>query len=179
MLLLLSASAGVGAARTERAEISFEGRTYQYTFVALLDGPSAPIHAVVTDYANMRQINDDILESRVLARYDNGELKRLLKLRHCILVFCFDMDFVERVHEAPGHIITTIVADESTFEDGVAAWQIEVVDATHTRVSVSARQTPRFWIPPVIGPLILKRVFLQEVAETCRNIERIAQGRSP
>ena len=174
-LLCLSAGAAVAAAETERADINFSGRSYQYTFVTRLDGSSAAIHAVVTDYANLRQINDDIVASRVLARYPNGELKRQLKLRHCILLFCFDMDFVERVQEAPGHIITTIVPEESTFEDGIAAWQIEAIDATHTRVSVNARQTPRFWIPPVIGPLILKQVFLAEIAETCANIERLAR----
>ena len=161
------------AADTERAEISFEGRTYQYTFIARLKGDARAVHAVVTDFDHMKRINDDIVESRVLHRYDNGELKRLLKLRHCILVFCFDMDFVERVQESPGHLTTTMVAEESTFLDGTASWQIEALEGGYTRVSVSARQTPRFWIPPVLGPIILKRVFMREVAETCANIERI------
>ena len=88
----------------------------------------------------------------------------------------FDLDFVERVHESADDIVTTIIPAESTFTDGVARWHIETVDPNHTRVSVSAEQTPRFWIPPVIGPMMLKRVFLAEVAETCANIERIAQA---
>lgn len=164
------------AAETERAEISFQGRTYQYTFVAIVKANAEDVHRVVTDFDHMKRVNDDIVESRVLHRYANGELKRLLKLRHCILVFCFDMDFVERVHESPGHLTTTMVPEESTFVDGTASWQIEALDASHTRVSVSARQTPRFWIPPVLGPIILKKVFMREVAETCANIERIANG---
>ena len=134
------------------------------------------MHAVVTDFEHMKRVNDDIVESRVLTRYENGELKRLLKLRHCILLFCFDMDFVERVRESPGHITTTIVPEESTFVDGTANWQIEALDDGHTRISVSARQTPRFWIPPVLGPIVLKRVFMSEVAETCANIERIVNA---
>ena len=166
----------LAAAETERAEISFEGRTYQYIFIARMRGDINAVHAVVTDYDHMQRINDDIVESRVLARYDNGELKRLLRLRHCILVFCFDMDFVERVRESPGHIITIVVPEESTFLDGTANWQLQALDGGYTRISVSARQTPRFWIPPVLGPMILKRVFMQEVAETCANIERIVNA---
>lgn len=166
----------LAAAETERAEISFEGRTYQYIFIARMKGDINAVHAVVTDYDHMQRINDDIVESRVLARYDNGELKRLLRLRHCILVFCFDMDFVERVRESPGHIITIVVPEESTFLDGTANWQLQALDGGYTRISVSARQTPRFWIPPVLGPMILKRVFMQEVAETCANIERIVNA---
>jgi hypothetical protein len=176
LLLLCLPGLAVHGAETERAEISFEGRTYQYTFIARLKGDSNAVHAVVTDFEHMQRINDDIVESRVLQRYQSGELKRLLKLRHCILMFCFDMDFVERVHESPGHITTVMVPEESTFSDGTASWQIEAVDKDHTRVSVSARQTPRFWIPPVLGPIILKRVFMSEVAETCANIERIVNA---
>ncbi len=175
-LIMLLLCQPLEAADTERAEISFQGRTYQYTFIARVKGSAQEVHAVVTDFDNMKRINDDIVESRVLHRYDNGELKRLLKLRHCILVFCFDMDFVERVREAPGHVTTTMVPEESTFLDGTASWQIEALDAAHTRISVSARQTPRFWIPPVLGPLILKKVFMSEVAETCANIERIVNA---
>lgn len=166
----------VEAAVTERAEISFEGRTYQYTFIARLKGDVDAVRAIVTDFDNMKRINDDIVESRVLHRYDDGDLKRLLKLRHCILLFCFDMDFVERVHASAGHITTTMVPEESTFSDGTANWQIEALADGYTRVSVSARQTPRFWIPPVLGPIVLKRVFMKEVAETCANIERIVNA---
>ena len=178
LLAILAAQCCVSlaAAETERAEISFEGHTYQYVFIARMKGDIDAVHAVVTDYDRMQRINDDIIASRVLARYDNGELKRLLKLRHCILVFCFDMDFVERVRESPGHITTTMVPEESTFLDGTAHWQLEALPGGYTRVSVSARQTPRFWIPPVLGPIILKRVFMQEVAETCANIERIVKA---
>lgn len=164
------------AAVTERAEISFEGHTYQYTFIARLKGDAEAVRAIVTDYDHMKRINDDIVESRVLHRYDNGDLKRLLRLRHCILLLCFDMDFVERVHESGGHITTTMVPEESTFSDGTANWQIEGLADGYTRVSVSARQTPRFWIPPVLGPIVLKRVFMKEVAETCANIERIVNA---
>lgn len=164
------------AAVTERAEISFEGHSYQYTFIARLKGDVEDVRAIVTDFDNMKRINDDIVESRVLHRYENGDLKRLLKLRHCIVWFCFDMDFVERVHESAGHITTTMVPEESTFSDGTANWKIEAVADGYTRISVSARQTPRFWIPPVLGPIVLKRVFMSEVAETCANIERIVNA---
>lgn len=170
--LALSASAAV----QEQADIRFHGRTYGYTFVALLDGPADAVRAVITDFDRQYRVNDNIRESRVLERYANGESKRRLLLRHCILVFCFDLDFVEHVRVSADEIVTTIIPAESTFTDGVARWHIQTVDATHTRISVTAEQTPRFWIPPVIGPIMLKHVFMTEVAETCANIERLAQA---
>lgn len=177
VLGLALAARGAAAGTTERAEIRFEGRTYSYTFTALLDGSSEAVRAVVTDYDRLGRINDDIIESRVLERYGPGHLKRVLRMKHCLLVFCFDFDFVETVEETGERIATTIVPQESNFEDGVAEWRIEPVGERATRITVHATQTPGFWIPPVIGPFLLKRVFIKEINETCVNIERLAQER--
>ena len=172
-LILLSATAT--AVETERAEIEFDHGTYSYTFIFVIDGATDAVRAIVTDYDRLHRINAHIVESRVIERYSAHSLKRVLRLRRCILFFCFDLNFVETVEESPEKIVTTIVPEESTFEDGVAEWRIESVEGVRTRMSVSARQTPTFWIPPVIGPFILKPVLLKEMRASCANIERIIQ----
>lgn len=176
--ILLTLCDAALAAVTEKADLSFSGATYSYTFVAVVEGSAADVHAIATDYEHTAQLNDDVVESRVLAREGEHELTRLLRLEQCILLVCFDLIFVETVTETADRIITTIVPGASTFTEGSAAWHIEAVDATHTRITVSAIQTPNFWIPPVLGPLVLKRVFLKEVAETCASIERLARERA-
>lgn len=170
----LALSLSTEAAEFERAEIGFEGSTYHYTFIARLAAPAAQVRAVVTDFDGMGRINDNIREARVLARYDDGSLKRVLKLRQCVLLICFNMNFVERVRALPRGVEALMLPAESSFRDGTSAWTIEALDAAHARVTVTARQTPRFWIPPLLGPAILKRVFLEEVTESCANIERLA-----
>jgi hypothetical protein len=161
------------AFETAAANISFRGNTYTYTFSAVLQGSSDAVLAIVTDYDNLQPINDNIIESRVLERYAHGELKRILRLRQCILVFCFKLKFVEHISESGNTITATIIPAESNFRDGVAEWLIEPLDDTHTRLTLSATQTPDFWLPPIIGPLILKRVFMIEVRETCARIEQL------
>jgi hypothetical protein len=129
---------------------------------------------VVTDYDDIHRVNDSITESRVLERHGPDRLKRLLALRQCVLVFCFDIRFVEEISIDDERIETTIVPAESTFREGTAVWRLEALDGGRTRITVTAMQTPDFWIPPVLGPMLLKRVFLREIAETCANIERLA-----
>jgi hypothetical protein len=175
-LAVMLAAATAGAGQTERAEMHFHDGSYEYTFTALLEGSSAAVHAIVTDYDNLGRINDDIVESRVLERYPGGGVKRVLRLTPCLLLFCFNLHFVESVRETPGRIVTTVIPAESNFADGRSEWRIEAIDAGRTRISVNARQTPTFWIPPVIGPLLLRHVFLREVRETCTNIERLASA---
>ena len=164
------------AGETERSEISFEGKTYTYTFVSRIRGTLAAIHDVVTDYDHLQRLNDDIVESRVIERYSATRLKRLLQIDYCVLVFCFELIFVENVDESPTRIVTTIIPAESSFEDGIADWRLEQISETHTRFSVTTTQTPKFWIPPVIGPLMMKRFFLKEALETSDRIELIVNG---
>jgi hypothetical protein len=173
-VFLLSATAT--AVETERAEIDFDRGSYTYTFTAVIEGSSEAVRAVATDYDRLYRINDDIVESRVIERYGPHSLKRSIRMKYCILVFCFDMNFVEIMQETPEKIVATMVPEESTFEDGVAEWRIEAIDSARSRMHISARQTPSFWIPPVIGPMILKRVLLKEIRETCTKIEGIVQA---
>jgi hypothetical protein len=160
----------------ERAHIEFHGQTYSYEFSAVLAAPRDAVHTVVTDYERLERVNDSITDSRVIERHDDGSLKRLLALRECVLMFCFDITFVEDLVETADGIRTTVIPAESTFRDGHAEWQLEAIDGTRTRMRIRATQTPDFWIPPVLGPLVLKRVFLREVRETSANIERLARA---
>jgi len=176
--VLLALCATVSAFDDEQAEVAFHGDSYAYSFSAVLDGSLAAVRDVVVDYDRLARVNDSITDSRVLSREGPDTLTRLLALRHCLLFFCFDMRFVERVHIEAGDpltiVRTRILPADSTFRDGVAEWRLEALDAGRTRMTLSATQTPDFWIPPVIGPLILKGVFVREVRETCANIERLA-----
>lgn len=96
-------------------------------------------------------------------------------LNHCVLVFCFDLYFVENVEElGDGTITTTVIPAESNFRAGYSTWRIDAISATVTRISVEAEQQPDFWIPPLIGPLVFKRAFMKEVRETGIKIEREA-----
>ncbi len=62
-------------------------------------------------------------------------------LNHCVLVFCFDLYFVENVEElGDGTITTTVIPAESNFRAGYSTWRIDAISATVTRISVEAEQ---------------------------------------
>ncbi|MEX2482385.1 MAG: hypothetical protein WD928_16125 [Gammaproteobacteria bacterium] len=176
-LLLLWTAHSVCAvlAAEESADIAFNGNTYAYTYSTILEGAHSAILRVASDYEHLDRLNDSITESRVLERYDENSLKRLLALRKCVLFLCFRLRFVEHVRIESDAIHTTIIPAESTFHDGTGEWRFEAVDDHRTRITMRASQTPDFWIPPVLGPALLKRVFLAEVRETCANLERLAR----
>ncbi len=167
---------GVHASTIESADIRFMGQSYHYRFSALVDAPAAAVRDIVTDYERLSRINDDIVLSRVLVRYDDTALKRQLLMKQCVLVFCFDIDFIERVDFlSNGDISTTIVEGEGNFRRGQTVWRIEQLSTTSSRITMEADQEPDFFIPPVIGPLIMKRTFLREITETTNRIEQLAR----
>ncbi len=163
------------AASLERADIAVEEGAYHYIFVATLSANLQAVRGVVLDVANFSRVNHEIRRSRLLQRMDDSSFKRQIMLRHCLLVFCFNLDFVEHVILTPhGDITATILPAESSFRQGTARWHFQALDAHHTRISLQADQTPDFWIPPVIGPVLIKHSFVTEVDETVNNIERFA-----
>ena len=164
------------ASEIKQADIKFTGRTYQYHFTLELQAPIEAVRDIVTDYDNLARINDDIVQSETLERYGERQLKRRMWLNHCVLVFCFDLYFVENVEELDdGTITTTVIAAESNFRRGYSKWRIDSVSDTVTRISVEAEQEPDFWIPPIIGPIIFKRAFIKEIRETGNKIEHEAK----
>ena len=164
------------ASTIESADIRFMGQSYHYRFSARVEAPAAAVRDVVTDYEQLARINDDIVLSRVLVRYDDSALKRQLLMKQCVLVFCFDINFIERVDFlSNGDISTTIIEGEGNFRRGQTVWRIEKLSKNSSRITMEADQEPDFFIPPVIGPLIMKRTFMREITETTNRIEQIAR----
>lgn len=172
-LLVSAAATHAQAHEPLTATIAFADGTYHYTFGTVVDAPLSAVRAIVTDYEHQQRLNDSITESRVLARFADGSLKRLLRLEQCVVGICFTLNYVEMVVEEDKLVTTTIVPGEGNFRDGVVRWQFDAQPDGRTRVTVDARQTPDFWIPPVIGPWVLERVYRREVRETCDNITRL------
>ncbi len=178
MCLTLSMLSIVGvAAEIEHAELIVHTNGYHYLIQAKINAPIAAVRAVVTDFDRLARINDDIVSSHVLERYDAKTFKRRLLLKHCLLMFCFDLDFVERVEFLPnGDITTHIVVGEGNFRRGETVWRLLAIDTAQTQMTMEADQEPDFWIPPIIGPLIMKLSFDDEVVETAVKIERLANA---
>lgn len=166
-----------GASTVESADIRFIGASYHYRFSARVEAGADAVREVVTDYDHLERINPNVVESRVLVRYGDSSLKRQLLMKQCVLVFCFDIDFIERVDFLPnGDIVTTVVPGEGNFRRGATVWRIEALSKTASRITMEADQEPDFFVPPVIGPFIMKRKFLSEVDETMRRIEEVARA---
>jgi len=168
-LLLLPASSLAGEILA--SSINHEGEDYTLSVTARIDAPLDTVYRLITDFDNLAAINPAIEESQLLAilQPDTRRVRSVIKV--CILVFCKRVMQVQDVTLLAGHVIEAVILPEfSDFRSGLARWQLTARGAA-TVLEFSNSFEPDFWVPPVIGPWLIKRKLVWEVTETAMYIE--------
>lgn len=169
-LLLLPAPSLAGTILA--SSVSHEGPRYNLSVTARIDAPFDTVYQSITDFDHLAAINPAIEESQLLAtpRPDTWRVRSVIRV--CILMFCKRVVQVQDVTVlAGGHDIEAVILPESSdFRSGIARWQLTASDAS-TELLFTNSFEPDFWVPPVIGPWLIKRKLVWEVAETAMYIE--------
>jgi hypothetical protein len=160
-----------------KAEVDYKNGTYRLLFVVELDAGRDGVLGVVTDFNRLYRLSPAIVESlRLPPRVVDLE-RRLLAIRGCVLIFCRKVVLIEDVERiGTDTIVTTIDPAESDFRAGRTEWQVTDAGNGHCRIRLESSITPDFWVPPLIGPAIIKRKLLSEARETLIRIEALANG---
>ena len=95
--------------------------------------------------------------------------------RGCILFFCKSLvrqGYVEREH----NVVLRAFADpdRSDFKFSNETWQFSEKDGG-TSVVYSLEMQPGFWVPPGIGPYLIKRKLSDDGGDALDRIEAIAR----
>ena len=168
-LLFLPYIAQAGTIKTSTVER--DGDFYALAITAQIDAPVGIVYQSITDFDNLAAINQNIEKSRLVGR-PNADTQRVHSvIKVCILMFCKRVVQVQDVTQPSEYVIeAVIVPAASDFRSGFARWQL-TPQGESTLMSFSHRFEPDFWVPPVIGPWIIKRKLISEVAETAMYIE--------
>ena len=168
-LLLLPATAPAGDILA--SSVARDGDRYSLSVTALIDAPIDIVYQAITDFDNLAAINPAIEDSQLLAT-PNAETQRVRSvIKVCILVFCKRIEQVQDVTKKEGYVIEAVVLPaRSDFRSGFARWQLTAHGAS-TELLFTNTFEPDFWVPPVIGPWLIKRKLISEVAETAMYIE--------
>ena len=150
---------------------------YLYEYSQVITARSEDIYAVLSDHDQISLLNPNVQASSIISRGDDT-LKRSLKIKQCVLVFCFKMKLVEHVIEKKDEIKSTILAEESDFSEGYSHWRTDSIGPNKTVLTLTARQKPNFWIPPLIGSPIIKSVLTEQLGITFNSIRMIAQKKT-
>lgn len=106
---------------------------------------------------------------------DSGEIYTYT--RGCILFVCRGFGRTETVVATrPTFIETRVDPERSKVRYGVSIWNIEAVDE-RTRIEFALDFEPDFWVPPLLGPIVVKSYLRKGGVEALDRIETLAQQR--
>jgi hypothetical protein len=77
------------------------------------------------------------------------------------------------VAEPNGDITTRALPEQSDFRVAAERWRI-LPEGTGTRFLYRAEIEPAFFVPPIIGPLVMRRVLARELRESAVRFEQLA-----
>jgi hypothetical protein len=177
LIVFLAAGGAVSAATIRSLDIERDGARYKLVSDTYLDASRSAIFKVLTDYDDNRfgRISSVYKESGYMGAAPDGTPLVYTRVEGCLLFFCRSMKRVERLEtKRPSHIVTTALPDRSDFAYSRSEWDLEP-EGDGTRVIYRLTMQPDFWIPPVVGPWLLKRTLRQGGARAVNRIENLAR----
>ncbi len=179
MLFAVLVAAAVPATGIESSEIRRDGDRYLVRVASVINAPATRIRGLLTDYPHFHRIHPTIQESRWLKKHPDGRDRVYILSRICVLIFCFDIDQITDFQLRPeGDLQGNIVPAGSDFHYGRLYWRIRESKRGTTHIMFSAEVEPSQWIPPLIGPWILKKKLHELAVGTVINLERLARQAS-
>ena len=142
-----------------------------------LHAPVERVRAIVMDYAHLPRLNASIREVEVLGRRGARHARVRTLSRICVLFLCKDIRQVQDIDlDDAGNLTAVTDPGASDLRYGVARWHFWQEPAS-ARMRFISEIEPAFWVPPFIGPLLVRHALEREVRETIDNIERLAESR--
>lgn len=177
-LLLLYWFAVLPAVGGEIREIKVDRDGSRYILVSTTFFDAAPEHIfrVLIDYDRLAQISSTIEESRFLEPDADGRTLVFTRLGACVFLYCRTVEKIEYLEfTRPDYIQTTAIPERSNVLYSRSEWKIEASEGGGTKVIFRLEFEPDFWVPPLLGPLVLKHALKSDGASAVKKIEALAQ----
>jgi len=163
------------AAEMLSIEVDHDEGIYTMSSEVWFDASVEQVYEIFRYWDHSTKFSSAIAESRDLPPDEQGRPQFYVRNKGCVLFFCTSFErqgFVES--EANVFINAYSDPDVSDFSVSNESWQFESRDGG-TVVLYDLEMSPKFWIPPVIGPYFIKRKFKNNGDRAIDRIELLAQ----
>lgn len=175
LLSLVLLATTVDGAEIRTLTVDKNGPRYTFTSISFVDAPVEPVYELLVDYDRFDRLSSVIKESRFLDPDTDGTPLVFTRTKGCLLFYCKTLDRVERLVSVPySEIVATVLPEQSDVKYGRARWLL-ASEGDGTRIDYVMEFEPDFWVPPLIGPLIIKRRLRTGGAKVIDRIEAFAR----
>ena len=179
LLLIVAFPACAGAATLRDISVDHVDGTYVMRSEVWFDVGIEKIYGLLLDWDQSPKFSSVIKESRNLEPAADGRGRYYSRTEGCLWFFCRSFErygFVE--HEPLTHIEAYADPAKSDFELSDERWDFRE-EGGGTVVIYAFRMKPKFFIPPLIGPAILKNKLRNGGADAIQRIEALARDYAP
>jgi hypothetical protein len=177
-LLLLQ---GLPAAAAELRDIVVEKNDdrYHLSSTTYFDATQSQLYNLLIDYDKFVLFSSAFAEAENRAPDEQGRPQFYTKMEGCVLLFCRTYIRIGYLELEPEHDIVAIVdPEQSNFNYSRERWQL-IPDGEGTILIYHFEMEPGFWVPPIIGPYVIKRALLSAGKRAVNRIEAVALGKTP
>lgn len=173
-LLVLGANSA-SAADLRSIEVDYVDGRYSMVSVAWFDAGIDATFAVFSDWDLSTKFSRAIVESRDLEPDAEGRPGFYVRNKGCILFFCKSIVRQGYVESQDKRLLRAFTdASLSDFRFCEESWEFTLEDGG-TSVRYELVMEPGFWVPPAIGPYMIKRKLRSSGKAALSRIESIAQ----
>jgi hypothetical protein len=162
------------AAQIDAITVTHRDDGFKIVFDAVVDAPAQQVYGVLADYARLGKLSPVITAISVdAAPTGRGERVRSV-IKACVWFFCRQIVQVEDVTEPDANtIVAHIVPGAGDFESGSCFWRV-TNEGPRTRLHYEATRVAAFWVPPLIGPWVIRRTVREQLETSIVVLERLA-----
>ncbi|MGE5624667.1 MAG: SRPBCC family protein [Bacillota bacterium] len=175
-LALYLASGPVAAAQFYSLQVSHDDGVYRMVADIHLAAPPEQVYKVLTDYAHLSRISPSVVKSSLVQRLDAATALVYTDTRVCIFIYCRHARELQRIVQlSPEDLSAEVVPKpENNIKSGSALLHVEA-ERGGTRLHWELAIEPGFWVPPLIGPVLLSGSLRAEGERSAAGIEKLAR----
>lgn len=174
---LLPLAFPLSAAEVSEVEIRREDDRYRLRVIARLDALPAAVWKSLTDFHHLERLHHSVHDSTHLRRMPEGVDRVRIQMHPCVLFFCVHFSqIVEFQAVADRQLVADFDQRDSLFHFGQLKWRLAQTPEAGTDLVFDAELAPAFWIPPLLGPWILKRTLRKTAMDIVMNLDRLSKS---
>ena len=175
------------AAHVQQANVDYDHGIYRLQLDATVDLPIEQAWRSLLDYQRIPLMNKTVNALRQLPASPDGNTRLELSSKVCVPIYCAKVRQTQTmyigVEQAQGDkpaaraLLALIDPAQSDFHAGHLRWRLESLSAESSRLYFSAELEPSVWLPPLVGPWMVKKRLVELALDAANGLERVAAER--
>lgn len=170
-------SLAANAAEIQNLEVTKNKGRFKVTADCLVDAPPKGVYEVLTDYTRLHELSSLVTESKFLPEEESGKTLVYTRAHGCMMFFCKTINKTEVMETVMNQkVVTTVIPERSDVDYSQATWTL-TPEGDKTRLSYVLETELGFWVPPVIGPIMVRRALAKSSGRGLDRLEKFANQR--